>query len=59
MACPKCGCKVTYQYDDDWEFCSVEPEDERCANCGHIFWIEDSLPEEDEYDDPLPTNEIQ
>jgi hypothetical protein len=38
MACPKCGCKVTYQYDPFPDF-SDPNEDylERCAHCGEIF----------------------
>ncbi len=47
MACPSCGCKVTYLYNagDD------EPDDERlerCAACGVIFDIDDAAEEDDQ-----------
>jgi len=47
MACPNCGCKVCYQYDDQ----DVGPSDEnleRCSACGHIFDIVDHTPEDEE-----------
>ena len=38
MACPGCGCKVTYQYNClDTDFISEGEEYERCAACGFIF----------------------
>lgn len=44
MACPECGCKVTYTYDDD------ECGDlDRCANCGNIFDINEAIDEEDDH----------
>lgn len=45
MSCPNCGCKETYQHDED-----DEPTDnlERCAACGLIFPIEDHA---DEFED--------
>lgn len=46
MACPACGCKVCYQYDDD-DAPQVENM-ERCAACGEIFDIEDHADEEEE-----------
>lgn len=51
MACPKCGCKVSYQYDrgDDME--QTDERLERCAACRHVFDIEDSA-DEDEEDAP-------
>jgi hypothetical protein len=47
MACPRCGCKETYQYDDE-----DAPDDywQRCAACGVIFPIEDETPEDDDID---------
>jgi DNA-directed RNA polymerase subunit RPC12/RpoP len=48
MACPECGCKVTYQYDpcgDD--IYDNSGEFERCANCGKVFEAEDGEDEED------------
>lgn len=53
MACPKCGCKVTYQYDDSDEDLSMPDERlERCSACGEIFDIDDHTPEDDDYDPP-------
>lgn len=48
MACPACGCKVTYQYDDE-----DAPDDDlyRCAACGAIFPLEDETPEYDEQEE--------
>jgi uncharacterized Zn finger protein len=45
MACPSCGCKTTYQYDDE-----DAPDDswERCAACGVVFHLDDHAPEDDE-----------
>lgn len=47
MACPKCECKETYPYHEDgWEsFTDIE----RCASCGLIFDIEESLDEDDDF----------
>lgn len=50
MSCPKCGCKVCYQYDDE-----DEPHDDRlqrCSACGEIFDLDDHVPEDDEEDAP-------
>lgn len=41
MACPKCGCKVTYPFGNSDIF-------ERCAHCGNIF--DDELEGADEDD---------
>jgi hypothetical protein len=57
MACPNCGCKVTYQYDDSWDGFGSTEGLERCAACGHIFDIEDSEPEDDDYYEPIPHKE--
>jgi hypothetical protein len=53
MACPKCGCKVSYQFDgDNSDECRGDDERlERCAACRHVFDIEDSA---DEGDSELP-----
>lgn len=41
MACPKCGCKVTYHYDDSYDGdCDGDDFWERCAACGHVFDID-------------------
>ena len=54
MACPTCGCKVTYPFDDHPE-CTAEAFEyhtlERCAAFGAVFDIEDHTPEDD--DEPL------
>lgn len=50
MACPKCGCKVAYQYDGGGGFDGIDGFDERlerCAACGEVFDIEDEAPEDD------------
>ena len=47
MACPKCGCKVTYIYVED-DFAGLPDDQERCAACGHIFYFEDHAEEEDD-----------
>jgi hypothetical protein len=49
MACPTCGCKVSYQFDD----LEDEGDDrlERCAACGEVFDLDDHAPEPDDVDD--------
>ena len=37
MACPKCKCKVCYQYDDEDDAIMSDYQLEKCAHCGHIF----------------------
>lgn len=48
MACPKCGCKVHYQYDSGWDGEQSDERLERCAACGDVFYIEDAADDEDE-----------
>ena len=48
MACPKCGCKVHYQYDSGLDGEQRDENLERCAACGEIFDIEDAAAEDDE-----------
>jgi uncharacterized protein YbaR (Trm112 family) len=48
MACPKCGCKVTYQYDSGWDGEQSDEVLERCAACGEVFDIEDHTPKDDQ-----------
>lgn len=46
MACPKCGCKTVYQFDDE-----DEPQDDRlqrCAACGEVFDLDDHAEEDDD-----------
>lgn len=45
MACPACGCKTTYCYDD--EDYAPAGDQERCAACGAIFDVDDHIPEDD------------
>ena len=50
MACPKCGCKTVYQFDDE-----EDPQDDRlqrCSACGEVFDLDDHAEEDD--DDDLP-----
>lgn len=47
MACPKCGCKETNTYVED-DFIGLPDDQERCAACGHIFYIEDAAYEDDD-----------
>jgi transcription initiation factor TFIIIB Brf1 subunit/transcription initiation factor TFIIB len=37
MACPVCGCKVTYSFDDYDEDYMADYARERCASCGLVF----------------------
>lgn len=48
MSCPKCKCKETYCYDEGDDMPGGDERMERCAACGHIFDIEDALPEDDD-----------
>lgn len=46
MACPKCGCKTVYQFDDE-----DDPQDDRmqrCAACGEVFDLDDHADEDDD-----------
>ena len=52
MACPNCGCKTTYgYYEDDMD---ADTDQERCAACGFIFYIDESI---DEFDDDYELRE--
>lgn len=50
MACPKCGCKETYQFDDHGEdvWLAEDSPLERCAACSVVFYTDDHLPEDDD-----------
>lgn len=50
MACPNCQCKTTYPYGRDNGMDSEDDDQdrERCAACGHVFYVEDHLPEDDD-----------
>jgi hypothetical protein len=50
MACPKCGCKVAYQYDGGDDLGPTDERLERCAACGHVFDVDDHADEEDDID---------
>lgn len=56
MACPKCGCKTTYHYCDGGD--DIGPADdedlERCAACGHIFFVDDHADEDDDLPETQP-----
>jgi hypothetical protein len=58
MACPKCGCKTTYQYDDGDDCGMADDNLERCAACGEIFDREDEAPEDDEDHDQPAVNYV-
>lgn len=46
MACPGCKCRETYPYyEEDWD---SDTDMERCAHCGHIFFIELAADDDDE-----------
>ena len=47
MACPKCGCKETYEYVED-DVLGLPDDQERCAACGHIFFFEDGADEDED-----------
>lgn len=53
MACPKCGCKLHYQYDGGAGWCDylgdgeIQTDLQRCAACGEVFDIEDSTDDDD------------
>lgn len=50
MACPKCGCKTVYSFEDE-----DEPADDlyqRCAACGEVFDLDDHADEDDDEDTP-------
>jgi predicted nucleic-acid-binding Zn-ribbon protein len=51
MACPKCGCKETYQYVED-DILGLPDDQERCAACGAIFYFEDHTDEDDDEEVP-------
>lgn len=51
MACPKCGCKVTYQFDPNPDF--NDPDEdywERCSACGEVFDTEFAADDDDDFD---------
>lgn len=52
MACPKCGCKTVYQFDDE-----DGPQDDRlqrCAACGEVFDLDDEAEEDDDHPETQP-----
>jgi hypothetical protein len=48
MSCPKCGCKVTYQFDADDDCLEADGRLERCAACGDVFDIDDHADEDED-----------
>jgi predicted nucleic acid-binding Zn ribbon protein len=47
MACPNCGCQVTYRYDNEDSIITMIEHLERCAACGEIFDVEMALDDDD------------
>ena len=47
MACPACGCKETYLYNDGEDY-DMGDELIQCAACGAIFEPEDEAPEDED-----------
>lgn len=45
MSCPKCACKVCYPYYEDDD--DSDTDSERCASCGHVFYSEEAIEDED------------
>lgn len=54
MACPKCGCKVHYQYDSGWDDEQCDERLERCAACGEVFDIGDAEDDDDDIPETQP-----
>ncbi len=48
MACPKCGCKTTYQYNRGDDLEQDDDRLERCAACGEVFDIDDHADEDED-----------
>lgn len=46
MACPKCGCKTVYQFDDEDD--QHDDRLQRCAACGEVFDLDDHAEEDDD-----------
>ena len=46
MACPRCGCKVCYQFDDEDD--GEDDRLQRCSACGQIFDLDDHADEDDD-----------
>lgn len=53
MACPSCGCKLTYQYchDNGMDVGIDDYERDRCSACNAVFYVDDHLPEADDEDE--------
>ena len=49
MACPNCGCKTVYEYDDEDD--GYDDRTQRCAACGAIFDLDDHADEIDDEDE--------
>jgi hypothetical protein len=48
MACPSCGCKETYQFNDCDGGETDDEEMQRCAACSDIFPLADEVSEGDD-----------
>ena len=58
MACPNCGCKVTYPVYDPEDYEGYWEDYEHCANCNHLFSVEDGIDDEDDYTE-VDENDIE
>ena len=47
MACPKCGCRVTYYYEPESDYSTGDSELERCSSCAEIFDVEFQADDDD------------
>ncbi len=52
MACPKCGCKVHYEFDD--EDYGYDERMQRCAACGEVFDLDDAAEDDDDCPETQP-----
>ncbi len=48
MACPKCGCKTVYQFDNEDDV--DDDRQQRCAACGEVFDLDDHAYEDEDED---------
>lgn len=53
MACPHCGCKETYEFNDE-DYGHQGGDWERCAACSVVFRIEEHAVEDDDAAEPAP-----
>ena len=51
MSCPLCGCKVCYPVYDPEDYTGETEDMEVCSACGYIFWIEDGIDDDEDFED--------